>query len=307
MQKLAFAALAMAATLSGQDYFPLEAGNQWIYRVGGALSGVLTPNTFVAEISGTRNIDGREYFQLTGLPGGARLLRKNEAGTLVFYSEQDRAEHNWVAFQAYPGEAFRTEIDDCNPTAVIQSKNAELRSPLGEFRDGALRVGYAPGRCADAGLISETFLPYVGLAQRRMSNIAGEVIWDLIYARLGGFTAFSEAERSFQAALNASRFAPNDPITVRMTLRNTTGTPLELTFPSGQDFDVVIRNEKGDEVYRWSNGRGFTLAIRMLRFSGEKNYAVAVRPNLPAGTYTLTASLAVSGTKLEATLPLEIR
>jgi hypothetical protein len=156
-------------------------------------------------------------------------------------------------------------------------------------------------------MITETVLPYVGLAQRRMSNIAGEVVWDLIYTRLGGFTSFAEPERSFQAALNGTRFATNDPITVRMSLRNTTGTPLELTFPSGQDFDVVIRNEKGDEVYRWSNGRAFTLAIRTLRFSGEKNYSVAVRPGLPAGTYTLTASLAVSGTRIEAVLPLEIR
>ncbi|MBS1825554.1 MAG: hypothetical protein JST93_09560 [Acidobacteria bacterium] len=307
MQRFVFSALFLAVPLFGQDYFPLETGNQWIYRIGGALSGVLAPTTFVTEISGTRIIDGKEYFQLVGMPGGSRLLRKNDAGTLVFYSEQDRTEHNWVAFQAATGEAFRSEIDDCSPSGVIQSKNAELRSPLGDFRDGALRVGYAPGRCADAGLITETFLPYVGLAQRRMSNIAGEVVWDLVYARLGGFTAFSEQERSFQASLNSARFGTNDPITVRMTLRNTTGTPLELTFPSGQDFDVVIRNEKGDEVYRWSNGRAFTLAIRTFRFSGEKNYAVAVRPGLPAGTYTLAASLAVSGTKIETVLPLEIR
>ncbi|MFN7937177.1 MAG: BsuPI-related putative proteinase inhibitor [Bryobacteraceae bacterium] len=307
MQKLVFSALVLAASLCGQDYFPLETGNQWIYRIGGALSGVLTPTTFVTEVTGTRIIDGKEYYQLVGMPGGTRLLRKNDAGTLVFYNEQDRVEHNWVAFQAATGEAFRSEIDDCSPTAVIQSKNAELRSPLGDFRDGALRVGYAPGRCADAGLITETFLPYIGLAQRRMSNIAGEVVWDLIYSRLGGFTAFSEQERSFQAALNGTRFGTNDPITVRMTLRNTTGTPLELAFPSGQDFDVVIRSEKGDEVYRWSNGRAFTLAIRTLRFSGEKNYSVAVRPGLAAGSYTLTASLAVSGTKIETVLPLEVR
>ncbi len=307
MIRITTAALLLAMSVFGQDYFPLETGNQWIYRIGGALSGVATPGTFVTEITGSRVIDGKEYFQLAGMPGGTRLLRKNDAGTLVFYSEQDRTEHNWVAFQANTGEAFRTVIDDCNPTAVIQSKNAELRSPLGDFREGALRVGHAPGNCADADLITETFLPYVGLAQRRMSNIAGEVVWDLIYARLGGFTAFPEQERSFQAALNGPRFAPTAAITVRMTLRNTTATPLELTFPSGQDYDVVIRNDKGDELYRWSNGRGFTLAIRTLRFSGEKNYAVAVRPNLPAGTYTLTASLAVAGTKMETTLPLEIR
>ncbi|MBL8173748.1 MAG: hypothetical protein JNK48_03710 [Bryobacterales bacterium] len=307
MQKIVFAAMALTATLSGQDYFPLEVGNQWIYRIGGALSGVQTPGTLVVEIMGSRTVDGREYFQLAGMPGGMRLVRKNEAGTLVFFSEQDRGEHNWVAFGANTGEAFLSEIDDCNPAAVIQSRNADLRSPLGDFREAALRVGYSPGRCADAGLISETYLPYVGLAQRRMSNIAGEVVWDLVYARLGGFTVFSEAERSFQASLNASRFGANDPIAVRMTLRNTSGTPWELTFPSGQDFDVAIRNEKGDEVYRWSSGRAFTLAIRTLRIGGERNYAVVVRPNLAAGTYVLTASLAVSRTKIETTLPLEIR
>lgn len=297
----------MAMSVFAQDYFPLETGNQWIYRIGGALSGVSDPGTFVAEITGTQTIEGKEYYRLAGMPGGPLLLRKNDAGTLVFYSERDRQEHNWVAFGANTGEAFRTEIDACNPTAVIQSKNAALEAPIGNFREGALRVGYAPAQCADAGLTTETYLPYVGLAQRRMSNIAGEVVWDLIYARLGGFTSFSEKEHSFAVAVNGNRFAPNEAITVRMTLRNTTGTPLELTFPSGQDFDVVIRNEKGDTGYTWSASRAFPLIFRTLQFSGEKNWAVSFRPNLPAGVYTLTANLAVSGTKIEATVPLEIR
>ena len=307
MKQKLILALWFPAAVFAQDYFPLQTGNQWIYRVSGGPSGVRVPTTFITEITSTRTLEGKEYFQLEGLPSGTLLLRRNEAGTLVFFSERDRAEHNWVAFEATTGEAFRTEIDPCNTTAVIQSKNAELHGAIGDFREGALRVGYGPIQCADAGLIAETFLPYVGLAQRRMSNIAGEVVWDLIYTRLGRFTSFSESDRSFQVSLNGVRFAPDEPITVRMALHGATATPWELTFPSGQDFDIVIRNSNGEEVYRWSEGRFFTQAVRTLRITGERNFVAAIRPNLAAGTYSLMAVLAVLGPKIETTLPLEIR
>jgi hypothetical protein len=51
--------------------------------------------------------------------------------------------------------------------------------------------------------------------------------------------------------------------TVHMALRatNATGEVVDLTFPSGQSFDFVVLQD-GREVWRWSEDRMFTQAIR---------------------------------------------
>jgi hypothetical protein len=233
------------------------------------------------------------------------LLRKNEAGTLVIYDRDGKREKTWVAFGAAAGEAYRTEVDSCNATAVIRTRQGELKSPFGEFPN-ALQVGYQPS-CADAGLTSESFLPYVGLVQRTETTIAGEQTWNLIYTRLGGFSVFTEREVSFQAALDASQYKPGDGLTVRMSLRSTLAPPLQLTFPTGQDYDLILRNEKGEEVYRWALGKLFTNIFRQFPLTGEKNWALTVRvPEVPPGNYTAAANLAVLGPRYEATIPFVI-
>ena len=37
--------------------------------------------------------------------------------------------------------------------------------------------------------------------------------------------------------------------------------PIDLMFSSGQQFEVTITDEAGTEVYRFSEGRGFTMAL----------------------------------------------
>lgn len=300
MYRLLIGAVLAITASAQQDYFPLQVGNQWVYRVGGAFNG----GTRTVEITGSRTINAREYFVTTGLSAEPLLLRKNDEGTLVFLTESDNQEHTWVAFQARVGEAFRTEIDDCNPTAVIRSKTAKLQNPLGEF-DNALEVGYAPGRCADAGLNRESFLSNIGLAQRRESNFAGEQVWDLVYARLG-FTTVGEKELSFSGTLDSSRYRAGAVMTIRMTLRSTQEQPLRLTFPSGQDYDVIFRNEAGETVYVWSSTRTFIQVVRTVEINGEKNWALTVPAPAAPGRYTATLKLAVpSG--YETTVPFEVQ
>ncbi len=291
--------LSLSAWSQTTDYFPLQVGNQWIYRATR-----LRPEPWVITVAATRTVNATEYFQLTGFPGGTLLVRKDDAGGLMLYDATQQGERPWVPFAAADGEAFRTGIDVCTSSGRIRTREGALKSPLGEFNN-ALVVAYQTS-CADAGFTSETFLPYVGLAERRTTTIAGEQVYQLIYARLGGFTVFSEKENSFGVTLDASRYRKGDLITVRMTLRNTQEQPLELTFPSGQDFDVLIRNAKGETVYTWSADKAFPAIFRQLRFQGERNWATLIPADLPPGTYSLTASLVTSSAKIEATAGLTI-
>ncbi|MEF8812725.1 MAG: BsuPI-related putative proteinase inhibitor [Halovenus sp.] len=83
--------------------------------------------------------------------------------------------------------------------------------------------------------------------------------------------------------------------TVTFTFRVTNvGTePAELTFRSGQDGDVAVRQD-GEEVWRWSDGRMFTQAIRTTTLAVGETYETEYEWTEPApGDYTAVASLAV--------------
>jgi hypothetical protein len=84
---------------------------------------------------------------------------------------------------------------------------------------------------------------------------------------------------------------------------------VELAFPSGQSYEFLIRNEKGAIVYRWSEGKAFTMAIRNEQFAGERNYVEILEPAnaLPAGKYTAEAWLTTSGPRaFTASAPLMV-
>jgi hypothetical protein len=109
----------------------------------------------------------------------------------------------------------------------------------------------------------------------------------LLYARLGGVTVHAARELSFGPTLDNSIYTADmmPPVqlpaaaplmSARLTLRNT-GQPIALTFPSGQSFDLEVRNDRGTVVYRWSDGQAFTQMFRSEIFGpGEKNFVVQV-------------------------------
>jgi hypothetical protein len=307
------------------DYLPLMAGNQWVYRSSGRLG----TTTWILEVVKPEVLDGRVYWRVRGLPGAAgseALLRMEEDGTLYVRSaESGAAEAVWAAFGAREGEIYRTGIDPCNREARIESRLARYTGPVGEFSQ-ALRIVYPPASCADAGLTEEVFLPYVGLVRRTMTTIAGPVSYDLIYARLGGVTYVAEREISFQLSLDrpvyfADFMPPVDPrrsvpeMTARMTLRDTHPDPIPLSFATGQSYDLVLKTEDGREVYRWSEGKAFTEALRRESLAlGERNYVVVVRladkegKTLPEGRYVAEAWLTTMGPRLyAATAGFEVR
>lgn len=84
---------------------------------------------------------------------------------------------------------------------------------------------------------------------------------------------------------------------VRMALHvsNNSRKSVELTFPSGQTYDFVVLDSVGRELWRWSEGRLFTQALRnKLLSSGESlDYEASWDGNLlPPGRYAARAVLA---------------
>ncbi|QHS21655.1 hypothetical protein GWK91_01220 [Virgibacillus sp. MSP4-1] len=54
----------------------------------------------------------------------------------------------------------------------------------------------------------------------------------------------------------------DNQITFQMELTNPTDEQVKISFPSGQQYEVIVKSKKSDEVvYRYSEGRMFTQAI----------------------------------------------
>lgn len=306
------------------EYFPLQVGNTWTYRYSGRTAPDVTPTIAVV---GTREVEGRTYFEVRypflGVPDAPdALLRVNNEGTLVLRRDDGR-EAPWVAFAAPVGSTFRTEQDPCSQTGRVDSRSATVRLPIGEFTNG-LQIAYPSANCADAGLSSETYLPGIGLACRESITIAGPLTLELVHARVGERTLTLPNEVAFSLALDRAVYildrmpGPDAPkpapvLNARLTLRNMGEEAIRLTFSSGQEYDLLIRNERGEAVYRWSADRSFIQIVqeKTLR-KGELTWLVSAplaradNP-LPPGKYTAEAFLATTGeTAYRASVGFEI-
>jgi hypothetical protein len=125
--------------------------------------------------------------------------------------------------------------------------------------------------------------------------------YDLIYAKAGGMT-ISQPEVAFSLSAAVSTAGSPPTLITRLTLRNSQPGPISLTFNSGQLYDLELRNEAGDVVFRWSNGRLFSQIVQTIAFQpGETNYvietALADRTGkpLPAGKYIAQGWLTAAG------------
>ena len=314
MRSTALSVCLLATNIFAQDFFPLHVGNQWIYRTAIENRWFSNSTLTTIDIPRTETIGDQTYSVVRGFEDGPALLRMAEDRTLYRYNTESKSEEVWAAFNTKEGDAYQTAINTCNKTARVESRSAKSTVPAGDFVN-AFAIRYPAANCADAGLDNEVYAPYVGLVERTSVTIAGPRRMQLVYARVGGVTVLSAPELSFTLALDKTVYAAGDPALVRMALRNTTPNPLTLTFNSGQRFDLVIRNQSGTEVYRWSAVRTFiSLVSDEIIAAGERNYAETIpltnnsgRPLAP-GRYSIDAWIANSlAPQYAATVAFDIR
>ncbi len=297
--------MSIVAFAADPEYFPLAVGNSWVYKTTeGRLADVQA-----VDVAGTASFEGRDYFLVHFFQRDV-YLRVSTDGTLFEYDQNAKKEKVWIAFGTDAGQSFPTEIDNCDKTAKVESKAAKYSGPTGTFTN-ALQLSFVKS-CTDAGIISETFLPYVGLVEHVVDNIAGARKYSLIYSRTG-VTEVTTPEIRFSLSLDAAVYPVSSAasqLVARLTLRNTTASPVTLQFPSGQTYELKIRNEKGEMVYQWSQGMAFTQIFRTENFGpGERNYPILVQlPSLPAGKYVADANLTtVDPTIYTASVGFEVR
>jgi hypothetical protein len=284
------------------EYFPLQIGNSWVYR---SMQGRLNRIQTIA-VESIETVEGRNYYRVRFFERSL-LVRQLDDGSLVFYNPETKQERLWLPFASPEGQKTESEFDTCSKAATVRSKSASVRTPIGEFNN-ALQLTYEPS-CADAGITSQYFLPYIGLLQQESTTIAGPQKYELLYSRTG-FTNIETGQVGFGMALDGHVYkVGQEEMLVRLTLRSTHPDPIPLFFPSGQNYDLKIYNERGEAVYVWSADKLFPLIIRSEQFGpGEKTFAFAVPiAQLPAGRYAAESYLTTEPRKFSAIVHFEVR
>ncbi len=110
------------------------------------------------------------------------------------------------------------------------------------------------------------------------------------------------------ANIDATFNAETAQITYRVV--NTTNEVIPLLFRSGQQFDFILKSNRG-ELWRWSTGRGFTDALHAQTLSPGDSLVVheqvplTALTTMPDGTYVLQGYLTVTADERDAAHQIE--
>jgi len=272
------------------NYFPLDIGNAWMYRLTASRLAETSFRTITVE--GRETLNGVDYSRVRYFERVLHL-RSNPDGSIVSLNPTTSSEEPWLKPSEPVGTTFESHIHECTNTGRVEERGAEVVTPAGRFVDTA-KISFR-GNCADAGTTQQVYAAGVGAVIHEETSFAGPRRYDLIYFRAGSATG-GTAEQSFTIGLDALRHTVGNNMAVRLTLRSTLPDPIRLHFPSGQSFDLKIYNEAGDIVYTWSADKLFILVIRDEQFGpGERTYGFPVPLlNLQPGRYKAQGYLTTS-------------
>ncbi|SHF76283.1 BsuPI-related putative proteinase inhibitor [Ornithinibacillus halophilus] len=84
----------------------------------------------------------------------------------------------------------------------------------------------------------------------------------------------------------------SSPTAYEYTIQNVSDKPQTLEFTTSQRYEAIINDEKGKEVYRYSDGKSFMQVLKDVTINpgDELTYEFKL-PELEAGKYTLTLRL----------------
>jgi len=95
-----------------------------------------------------------------------------------------------------------------------------------------------------------------------------------------------------------------DKLHFTLSVRNNTSKMLELRFPDGQTHDFVVKDFAGREIWRWSQGRMFTSAMRSETLKGKGGTAFEESWDSKGqhGSFTAVAVLRSNNFPIETTI-----
>ncbi|KAB1188753.1 MULTISPECIES: BsuPI-related putative proteinase inhibitor [Haloferax] len=98
-----------------------------------------------------------------------------------------------------------------------------------------------------------------------------------------------------------------DGVSLTLTVENQGQASLDLSFANGQRAEFVAVDDDGSEVWRWSDGRAFSMALGSETLApGESVAYEAEWSSPPTGEYEVTGSLAASDADASVTMAVVV-
>lgn len=196
------------------------------------------------------------------------------------------------AVQAAP-DLTQIEVD-MKPVTIQIGSGSQAQVHTGSFQNGG---GSIPLSMLHNGT---TYVPlrFIGEAFHK------EVNWDgakraitILDGKQGGIVA-----GKMETVLG---YDGNDSLV--FSVKNQTEQKQTLTFTSGQKFDYVVWNEKGEQVRQYSMNKMFTAVMSTLTLKqGEEQTFTASLEDLPAGTYKAKFWLTAQGADISQTITFRV-
>ncbi|MCC6393351.1 MAG: hypothetical protein IT167_22310 [Bryobacterales bacterium] len=304
MFKTLFGITFFAAIAAGGTFFPLQMGNTWIYREAG------TGQSFTVTVGTPVLMNGRVYHPIRGYTAARLLARMDEQNNLVQVNEETGAEQVITSFTPFEGGWWQAPSRECDQEGQTLSRRGVFDGAAGPFQD-VLQIRYRAFSCADAGEELEQYAENIGMVRRVSQSFAGPKQLDLVYARVGHVQINAAPNAQFSVSMQMTRNSPTLEATLR--LRVNSPLPVKLNFPSSQEFEVLLRDETGKVIWKWSDGQMFAQVLHEKQVAVEWTIPVPIpRPVASGGpqpgNYTLQAWLATADAnpQFAATVPVTI-
>lgn len=98
-----------------------------------------------------------------------------------------------------------------------------------------------------------------------------------------------------------------ESVSLRFTVTNGTGEPVELTFRDSGRADFAVYTEDDEEIWRWSDGRAFMQVIQTADLQpGQEATFEEEWPDPTPGDYTAEATLRTTDEAVTARTPFSV-
>lgn len=290
--------LFSAISLAQSVYFPQIAGSEWKYSE--EKMGRIQTITL-----GMDKVWHNFFFH-------GESIKNDNAFPEKYYLLNSLLNSTWLIPEKPNIPCFSASLAEC------VSRNRTIETIAGKFYNCVV-ISYK-GKCADTGIVEETFSPGIGLVQRKTESIMGEITWNLISCQVGGQEYPQKSKISkekgvkFTAEINpmsAKRGFTAIIIDVHAQMINNSDESISLLFKQEPYLTAKILNDAENEVIspQIQIPSIFSKAKTINITSGQKkNFStkLSISPSkLPLGRYSIIVELS-SEPKFSATLPFKI-